>query len=85
MPEAARRAGVTPTSIKRALANASVPLIRINAKAIAVEDSDLEAFMACRQRQGYLGKGRPRGAKNKPKEQGETDAVKRGADTSGTD
>ena len=69
MPEAARRAGVTPTSIRRALANADVPLTQINAKAIAVEASDLDAFMARRQSEGYAGKGRPRGAKNKPKPQ----------------
>ena len=65
MPEAARRSGVSPTSIRRALANAGVPLVEINAKAKAVEEADLAAFIAKRAENGYAGFGRPRGAKNK--------------------
>ena len=68
MPEAARRAGVSPTSIRRALMNAGVALVEINAKAKAVEETDLQAFMESRAKIGYPGghRGRPRGAKNKP-------------------
>ncbi len=73
MPEAARRAGVSRNSIKRALDNAGIPLVEINGKAFAVEDSDLATFIAAR---GVSpGRGRPAGAKNKAKEQesGETE------------
>lgn len=71
MPEAAKRANVSPTSIRRALANAGVPLVEINAKAKAVEESDLQAFMERRASSGYAGTGRPPGAKNKtPRKKG---------------
>jgi hypothetical protein len=58
MPEAARRLGVARTSAIRALTNAGVPLVRINQKALAVEETDLEAFVAGRA--AYGGRGRPR-------------------------
>ncbi len=58
MPEAARRLGYTTTnSALRALQNGGVPLVRINARAWAVEETDLQEFMS--QREGYTGTGRP--------------------------
>ncbi len=46
MPEAARRAGYTRGgSVQRALEKAGVKLVKINEKAFAVEESDLEAFL----------------------------------------
>jgi hypothetical protein len=65
MPEAARRANVSATSIRRSLANAGISLVEINAKAKAVDESDLEVFLETRKHVGYTGTGRPRGAKNK--------------------
>ena len=63
MPEAARRAGMTPDGIRRALMNAGVSLTRINAKAIAVDELDLAAFVL--KRGERPGRGRPHGAKNR--------------------
>lgn len=67
MPEAGRRLGLSSRSAKRALREAGITLHHINARALAVEESDLEALIA--KRQGYTGRGRPPGAKNKPKEE----------------
>jgi len=67
MPEAARRAGMTPDGIRRALMNAGVRLTRINAKAVAVDESALADFV--RGRGVSPGRGRPLGAKNRPKGQ----------------
>ena len=67
MPEAGRRAGMTPSGIRVALMNAGIALTRINEKAIAVDEADLAAFVA--RRGESPGRGRPQGAKNKPKEQ----------------
>ena len=58
MPEAGKRLGVSGDSTRRALLNAGVRLVRINARALAVEEQDLHAFMASRAT--YQGKGRPR-------------------------
>ena len=66
MPEAGRRAGMTPDGVRRSLMNAGVNLIRINAKAIAVDEADLAAFVE--KRGESPGRGRPQGAKNRPKE-----------------
>ncbi len=66
MPEAARRAGMTPDGLRRSLMNAGVSLTRINAKAIAVEEVELAAFV---ERRGKSpGRGRPQGAKNRLRE-----------------
>ena len=65
MPEAAKRAGMTPSGIRVALMNAGVSLTRINAKAIAVDETDLAAFVESRGESP--GRGRPQGAKNKAK------------------
>ncbi len=69
MPEAGRRLGVSGDSAKRSLENAGVPLVRINAKAWAVEEKDLESFS--KGRSGYAGRGRPSGSKNRLKQQQE--------------
>lgn len=68
MPEAARRAGMTSDGIRRALMNAGVNLTRINAKAIAVDEADLAAFVS--RRGERPGRGRPLGAKNRTKAEG---------------
>lgn len=60
--------GVSFRSAKRALKNANVPLVAINERALAVEETDLDAFLATRP-DGYTGRGRPPGAKNKPKDE----------------
>ena len=67
MPEAAARAGMARNTVKRALETAGVTLHRINRRAFAVDEADLDAFLAARAARGYLGRGRPRGAKNRPK------------------
>lgn len=67
MPEAARRIGASRSSIKRTLDNAGVPLIAINGKAFAVDEGDLAGFLSARPANYKL--GRPRGSKNKPKEE----------------
>lgn len=65
MPEAGKRLGVSADSARRSLVNAGVPLVRINARALAVEEKDLEAFQA--KRATYRGMGRPRKAReNEP-------------------
>lgn len=46
--------------------DSGVNLIRINAKALAVEETDLEEFI--KKRGQSPGRGRPPGAKNKAKE-----------------
>jgi hypothetical protein len=66
MPDVAKRMGVSVKSAKRTLKNAQVPLVAINSRALAVEEDDLAAFLA--ERSGYAGRGRPGGARNKPKE-----------------
>ena len=67
MPEAGRRLGVSSRSAKRALRDAGVTLHAINERALAVEEADLETFVAQRLETGYGGRGRPPGSKNKPK------------------
>ncbi len=58
MPEAAQRAGMTRSSIKRGLVNVGVPVVQINQKAFAVEETDLAAFI---EKRGHSpGPGRPR-------------------------
>jgi hypothetical protein len=69
MKEAAQRMGVRRTSALRALRAAGVPITEISVRAFAVELSAFEAFMATRP--PIEGPGRPKGAKNKPKEGGE--------------
>jgi hypothetical protein len=63
MSEAARRMGVAPNSARRSLQNAGVPLIVISARAYAVDEEVLAAFLKTRPE--YKGRGRPPGAKNK--------------------
>jgi len=58
MPEAGRRLGMTGNNARRALANAGVPLVKINERAFAVEEKDLETFMQARAT--YRGRGRPK-------------------------
>lgn len=70
MPEAARRLGVSSTSARRALLNAGVPLVHINARALAVSERDLAALVASRA--GYAGRGRPQ----QPKETATKEAAK---------
>lgn len=64
MPEAARQAGTARNTIKRALENAGVPLVKINERAFAVEEHDFAVYLAQRP-SNYQGRGRPLGAKNK--------------------
>ncbi len=59
MPEAGKRIGLSGRSAKRALRDAGITLHAINARALAVEESDLNAFIASRA--GYSGRGRPKG------------------------
>lgn len=66
MPDAGRRLGVAPDSARRALVNAAVPLVRINARAWAVDESDLQVFI--NRRAGYKGRGRPRHRQPNPEE-----------------
>lgn len=54
---------MTSDGIRRALMNAGVGLTRINAKAIAVDEAELAAFVA--RRGESPGRGRPLGAKNR--------------------
>ena len=68
MPEAGRRLGVSSKSAKRALKDAGITLHAINERALAVEESDLDAFVMQRTNAGYAGRGRPPGSKNKPKD-----------------
>lgn len=69
MPEAARRAGVSRSSIKRSLENEGFTLVQINERAFAVEEADLAAYIEKRGRNP--GAGRPPGAKNKmPRDRG---------------
>jgi hypothetical protein len=59
MPEAAKRMKIASgNSARRALQNAGVPLVRINGRAMAIEEADLDAFI--KQRADYSGFGRPR-------------------------
>jgi hypothetical protein len=58
MPEADKGLGISRDRARRALLRAGVPLIRINTRTLAVEEKDLEAFMAARAND--RGKGRPR-------------------------
>ena len=65
MREAARRMGVKPNSARIALLNAGVLLVTISARSFAVDEADLASFI---ERRGISpGRGRPKGAKNKPK------------------
>ena len=50
--------GVSSNSARRALSNAGINLVRINARALAVEEIDLAGFIHVRE--GYAGMGRPR-------------------------
>jgi hypothetical protein len=62
MAEAAKRAKVSGAkAIRTALQNAGIPLVTISQRAFAVEEADLEAYIASRG--GTLKPGRPR--KNK--------------------
>ena len=55
MSEAAKRLGLgSTTAVRELLKRNSVPLVEIHARAYAVEESDLEAFMKVRR-----GRGRP--------------------------
>jgi len=87
MPEAGTRLGVSGDSAKRALTNAGVPLVRINQKAWAVEEADLQAFIAARQEASYSGRGRPRkvsAAEGNAGGSKQVEAVKEGGDRGGT-
>ena len=66
MREAGERIGVKPNAARVALLNAGVPLITISARSFAVDEDELAAFIAKRP-EGYKGRGRPAGVKNKPK------------------
>lgn len=58
MPDAAQRIGYTSDGLRRTLIQAGVALVRIHAKAVAVEEADLDAFLGLRR--NYIGRGRPR-------------------------
>ena len=62
MSEAARRMGLSnATSARRSLQNAGVRLEAIHARAFAVEESDLEAYIQKRAAMGGFTPGRPEG------------------------
>ena len=67
MKEAALRIGIGPNAARLALMNAGVPLVVISVRSFAVDEEDLAAYIASRP-SGYKGRGRPPGAKNKPKD-----------------
>jgi hypothetical protein len=52
---------MTRDGLRRSLVNAGVPLVRINAKALAVEETDLAAHLARRPNYTF---GRPRKVKS---------------------
>jgi hypothetical protein len=58
MAEAARRAGTTVDGIRNGLRNAHFPLVEISARALAVEEANLEAYI--QQRGINPGPGRSR-------------------------
>ncbi len=66
MPEAAKRINdrlgmrLNAKSVKRTLRSASLTLVPINKRALAIEDSDIEAFILSREKAEYSGRGRPR-------------------------
>lgn len=60
--------GVSRSSALRALKEAGVPLIAINQNAMAVDEADLQSFLAARAAVGYKGRGRPRKVPEKPLE-----------------
>jgi hypothetical protein len=77
MPDAAKRIGVSSgNTARRALQNAGVPLVEINKRAMAVEESDLEAFIEARA--GYSGFGRPK--KSEKATPSQADASQRSAE-----
>jgi hypothetical protein len=57
MPEAGKRLGISGDSARRAFVNAGIPLVKINERAWAVTEEDLNAFKVLRT--GYVGRGRP--------------------------
>lgn len=63
--EAARRAGMTTDGIRLGLRNAAIEIIELSPRAYAVDEDALAAWIASRP-VGYR-RGRPPGAKNKPK------------------
>ena len=67
MPEAARRAGYTHGGLKHALQHdpeMAPKLVRINARALAIEESDLAEWIA--KRGPAPGPGRPKGVIQRP-------------------
>jgi hypothetical protein len=58
MSEAGKRTGYTPAAVRRLLQSDGVALVPITARAYAVEESDLEAFIL--RRGVNPGPGRPR-------------------------
>lgn len=61
MSDAGARWGVSGDSAKRALQKAGVNLHKIHPRAYAVDEEDLERFIAEREAKGYSGRGRPPG------------------------
>ena len=49
---------MTSDALRRVLLKQEIPLVRINERALAIEEAHLLAFVASRS--GYSGKGRPR-------------------------
>lgn len=66
MAEAGKRMGMTSNAARLSLMNAGVPLAAISARLSMVDEADLAAYIASRPA-GYKGRGRPPGARNKPK------------------
>lgn len=61
IPTAAKMMGVSADSARRSLQRGGVPLIKINERALAVEERHLRAFIESRC--DYPGRGRPVGSK----------------------
>ena len=61
MSEAGKRTGYSAAALRRLLQSDGVPLVPITARAFAIEEADLEAFIA--RRGTNPGPGRPRGSK----------------------
>ena len=62
MPEAARQLGLSRgDAAKRLLEGSGVVIHRINGRALAVADEDVERVAQARREVAYSGRGRPRG------------------------
>ncbi len=67
VPEVAQELGITQGAVRNAIYEQRLPSVRMLGRPI-VKRSDLEAYIQRTRPNGEKPKGRPLGAKNKPKE-----------------